>query len=91
MTGTTAVAMYTGFQWRGAAEVDGGKTQKEIFFANEDGTVVSGRRLLTLVGDLGMEETLYRNTGQAKFLAIQSDRPQSRRALHAQAVWHEPP
>ncbi len=70
MTGKNTVTMYTGFQWRGVAEVEGGKTHKEIFFANEDGTVVSGRRLLTLVGDLGMEETLYRNTGQAKFLAV---------------------
>ena len=70
LSGTTTVTMYTGFQWRGVAEVDGGQTHKEIFFANEDGTLISGRRLLTLVGDLGMEETLYRNTGQARFLAV---------------------
>lgn len=70
MSGTTSVIIYTGFQWRGVAEVEGGGTHKEVFFANQDGTVVSGRRLLSLVGDLGMEETLYRNTGTARLLAV---------------------
>ena len=70
MAGTTYVIIYTGFQWRGVAEIDGGKTHKEIFFANEEGTVISGRRLLTIVGDLGMEETLYRNNGKTKLLAV---------------------
>lgn len=69
VSGKTTVIIYTGFQWRGIAQLDGGKRQKEIFFANEDGSVVRGRRLLTNIGDLGMEETLYR-TEEAKLLAI---------------------
>ena len=70
LSGKTTAVVYTGFQWRGVAHVDGEKTQREIFFANEDGTVISGRRLLTDIGDLGLEETLYRNAGQARLLSV---------------------
>lgn len=70
VSGKTTVVVYTGFQWRGVAQLDGGKSQREIFFANEDGSVVRGRRLLTSIGDLGMEETLYRAEGRARLLAV---------------------
>jgi quinohemoprotein amine dehydrogenase len=69
-SGKTTVIIYTGFQWRGIAQLDGGKKQKEIFFATEDGSVVSGRRLLTDIGDLGTEETLYRTEDEGKLLAV---------------------
>ena len=38
--------------------------QREILFASEDGDIRwSGRRLLTNLGDLGMDETWHRRTG----------------------------
>jgi quinohemoprotein amine dehydrogenase len=69
-SGKTSVMIYTGFQWRGVARLDSGQRQQEIFFANEDGSVVRGRRLLTDIGDLGREETLYRTEEEAQLLAI---------------------
>ncbi len=68
VAGKTTVLVYTGFQWRGIAQPNGGKRQKEIFFAREDGAVLKGRRLLSDIGDLGMEETLYKDKGGAKLL-----------------------
>jgi len=69
-TGKTTGRIYTGFQWRGSAQLDGGKMQREIFFASEDGTTLKGRRLLTPVGDLGMEETWYRSGDAARVLFV---------------------
>ena len=43
---------------------------REIFFASEDGNTVSGRRLLTNLGDLGMNETWYRRRGGAQLLTV---------------------
>jgi Quinohemoprotein amine dehydrogenase, alpha subunit domain III len=40
----------------------------EIFFGNENGTSMHGRRLLTPIGDLGMDETLYKVGGGARLL-----------------------
>ena len=70
ITGKTTGVIYTGFQWRGSTQLEGGKTQREIFFAAEDGTVLKGRRLLTPVGDLGMDETWYRGGGKARLLSV---------------------
>jgi quinohemoprotein amine dehydrogenase len=69
-TGKTTGIVYTGFQWRGVAQSEGNKRSQEIFFANEDGSVISGRRLLTNIGDIGREEKLYRNDSVAKLLAV---------------------
>lgn len=69
-TGKTTGMMYTGFQWRGSVQVEGGKSQREIFFASEDGTTLKGRRLLTPVGDLGMDETWYRGGDGARVLSL---------------------
>src|SRR5262249_11209314 len=69
-SGKTTAIIYTGFQWRGIAQLDGNRKQKEIFFANEDGTVLKGRRLLTERGDLGMDETLYKADQGAKILQV---------------------
>ena len=44
------------------------KQEVEIFFGNENGTEMHGRRLLTPVGDLGMDETLYKAVGGAQLL-----------------------
>jgi quinohemoprotein amine dehydrogenase len=70
ITGKTTGVIYTGFQWRGSTRLESGKTQREIFFATEDGTVLRGRRLLTPVGDLGMDETWYRGGGKARLLSV---------------------
>ena len=70
VSGKTTAIVYTGSQWRGIAQLEGGKTQKEIFFASEDGTVINGRRLLTDIGDLGREETLYKSAGRARLLTV---------------------
>jgi quinohemoprotein amine dehydrogenase len=70
VSGKTTAVVYTGFQWRGTAQIAGDKNQQEIFFGNEDGSVLSGRRLLTGLGDLGMDETLYRVKGDARLLTI---------------------
>jgi quinohemoprotein amine dehydrogenase len=69
-SGKTTGVIYTGFQWRGVMQIAGGQPQKEILFANEAGTVITGRRLLTPVGDLGMDETWYRDDGKAQVLSI---------------------
>lgn len=68
--GKTTAIVYSGFQWRGSAQLDGGKRHREIFFANEDGSVISGRRLLTEIGDVGREETLYRSGSGARLLTV---------------------
>ena len=68
VSGKTTAVVYSGFQWRGIAQLEGGNRQKEIFFAKEDGSVMSGRRLLTIIGDLGREETLYKSGAEAKIL-----------------------
>ena len=69
-SGKTTGVIYTGFQWRGSAQLDGGKMQREIFFASEDGTILQGRRLLTPVGDLGMDETWYKSGSKARLLSV---------------------
>ena len=70
VAGKTTAIVYSGFQWRGSAQLDGGKRQQEIFFANEEGSVISGRRLLTEIGDVGREETLYRSGSGARLLTV---------------------
>ena len=67
VSGTTDAVLYTKFQWRGRAQV-ADKQQVEIFFGNENGTQMHGRRLLTPVGDLGMDETLYKAGSGARLL-----------------------
>jgi quinohemoprotein amine dehydrogenase len=70
ISGKTTGIMYTGFQWRGSAQLEGGKVQREIFFATEDGSTLRGRRVLTPVGDLGMDETWYRTGGTVQVLSV---------------------
>ena len=76
MDGSTTGTIYTGFQWRGVAQAkESGAAgremrQREIFFASEDGNTISGRRLLTNLGDLGMDETWYRRQGGARLLTV---------------------
>lgn len=67
VSGTTEAILYAKFQWRGHAQV-GDSTEVEIFFGNENGTSMHGRRLLTPIGDLGMDETLYKAAGGARLL-----------------------
>ena len=67
VSGVTEAVLYTKFQWRGRAQV-ADKTEVEILFGNETGTMMHGRRLLTPVGDLGMDETLYKVGGGARLL-----------------------
>ena len=67
VSGVTEAVLYAKFQWRGRAQV-ADKTEVEIFFGNESGTTMHGRRLLTPVGDLGMDETLYKVGGGAQLL-----------------------
>ena len=67
-SGKTTAVIYTGFQWRGVAQLGDRRREKEIFFAGEDGTVLKGRRLLTAHGDLGMDETLYKEGRGARVL-----------------------
>jgi quinohemoprotein amine dehydrogenase len=70
VSGKTTGVMYTGFQWRGSVQLEGGKIQREILFASEDGATLQGRRVLTPVGDLGMDETWYRSGGTARLLSV---------------------
>ena len=76
LDGSTTGTIYAGFQWRGVAQAkESGAAgremrQREIFFASEDGHTVSGRRLLTNLGDLGMDETWYRSQGGARLLTV---------------------
>ncbi len=76
LEGSTKGTIYAGFQWRGVAQAkESGPTgremrQREIFFASEDGNTISGRRLLTNFGDLGMDETWYRLRDGARLLTV---------------------
>ena len=70
VSGKTTGVMYTGFQWRGSVQLEGNKIQREILFASEDGSMLQGRRVLTPVGDLGMDETWYRSSGMARLLSV---------------------
>jgi quinohemoprotein amine dehydrogenase len=69
VSGVTEAVLYAKFQWRGRAQV-GDRTEVEIFFGNENGTSMHGRRLLTPIGDLGMDETLYKVGGGARLLTV---------------------
>lgn len=69
-SGKTVVIIYSGFQWRGVAQLEGGVKQKEIFFVSEDGATIRGRRLLNDSGDVGREETLYRKKDVARLLTV---------------------
>jgi len=68
VSGVTEAVLYTKFQWRGRAQV-ADRSEVEIFFGNENGTKMHGRRLLTPVGDLGMDETLYKVGGSGAQLS----------------------
>lgn len=87
--GVTNGTLYTGFQWRGVAQVtseatdDHGDPQREIMFAAEDGNTLTGRRLLTNFGDLGMDETWYRSQDRPRLLSVS---PTAVRAGQAQTV-----
>lgn len=70
VSGKTTAVVYTGFQWRGIAQIEGKGRQQEIFFGGEDGSMLSGRRLLTGLGDLGMDEELYRVQEGARLLTV---------------------
>jgi len=69
VSGTTDAVLYAKFQWRGRAQV-ADRQEVEIFFGNENGTMMHGRRLLTPVGDLGMDETLYKVGGGAQLMTV---------------------
>ena len=69
-SGKTTGMMYTGFQWRGSVQLEGGKIQREILFATEDGSTLHGRRVLTPVGDLGMDETWHKSSDTAQILSV---------------------
>ena len=71
LSGQTTAIVYAGFQWRGVAQLGEGEaqtSQREIFFASEDGQRIEGRRLLTAYGDLALTETWYRSRGPARLL-----------------------
>ena len=73
LEGATTGTIYAGFQWRGVVQAQqaGKETQqREILFASEDGNTLSGRRLLTNLGDLGMDETWHRRRAGARLLTV---------------------
>ncbi|MBI3245818.1 MAG: quinohemoprotein amine dehydrogenase subunit alpha [Deltaproteobacteria bacterium] len=70
ISGKTTAILYTGFQWRGLAQVEGGQRQQEIFFGSEDGATLSGRRLSSPLGDIGSDETLYKQKDAARLLTM---------------------
>jgi quinohemoprotein amine dehydrogenase len=51
-------------------KLENGETHKEVFFVSKDGSTMTGRRLLTDIGELGMDETLYRSGEQARLLTV---------------------
>lgn len=70
VSGKTTAMVYTGFQWRGVAQLGANQKQQEIFFGSEDGAMLSGRRVLTSFGDLGRDEELYRVQEGARLLTV---------------------
>lgn len=67
VSGVTEAVLYAKFQWRGRSQV-ADRAEVEIFFGDENGATMHGRRLLTPVGDLGMDETLYKVGDGARLL-----------------------
>ena len=90
-SGKTTGMMYTGFQWRGSVQLEGGKIQREILFATEDGSTLHGRRVLTPVGDLGMDETWHKSSDTAQILSVIPDNASSRRETNGEDFWYELP
>ncbi len=70
ISGKTTSFVYTGFQWRGVAKLENGETHKEVFFASKDGSTMTGRVLLSDIGDLGMDVTLYRSGEGSRLLTV---------------------
>ncbi len=74
--GNSKAIVYTGYEWRGSAEV-GDRSLREVFAVSEDGNRIAGRWFDADHADDGGEWTAVRAEGRAEVLAVF---PQSLRA-----------
>jgi len=75
-TGDSKAIVYTGYEWRGSAEV-GDRSLREVYAVSEDGNRITGRWFDADHAEDGGEWTAIRDTGPAEVLAVF---PQSLRA-----------
>ncbi len=69
MSGESKAIVYTGYEWRGAADV-AGRSRREVFHVSEDGKRIEGRWFYADHPEDGGEWTAVRNQGSAQILAV---------------------
>ena len=67
--GETKAIVYTGFEWRGRADI-AGRSVREVYAVSEDGNQISGRWFDPEHAEDGGEWTAIRDTGVSAVLAI---------------------
>lgn len=81
-TGTSKAIVYTGYEWRGSADV-AQRSRREVYQVSDDGNRIEGRWFYDDHAEDGGEWTAVRDIGPARILAIL---PQSVRAGAAASV-----
>ena len=69
IAGVTKALVYTGYEWRGSAEI-GGRNVREVYAVSEDGNRITGRWFDPEHSEDGGEWTAVRDTGVSTVLAI---------------------
>lgn len=69
MNGESKAIVYTGYEWRGRAEL-GGRSLREVYAVSEDGNRISGRWFDADHAEDGGEWTAIRESGSAEVLAV---------------------
>ena len=82
LTGESKAIVYTGYEWRGSAEV-GARSLREVYAVSEDGNRISGRWFDADHAEDGGEWTAIREAGTVEVLAVL---PRSLRAGSAGTV-----
>lgn len=68
-SGGSKAIVYTGYEWRGSAEL-GGRDVREVFAVSEDGTRIEGRWFDPDHAEVGGEWLAVRDTGPAAVIAV---------------------
>ncbi len=67
--GSSDAIVYTGFEWRGTANL-GGKLVHEVYFASADGSRITGRWFLADHSEIGGDWAASRAAGAPKVIAV---------------------
>lgn len=69
LSGKGKATVYTGYEWRGALDVDGVKL-RQVFAASKDGSTMAGRMFLTEQDEIGAAARAMRDDGSPRILAL---------------------